>query len=275
MIRSFLVFLSCCVLIKSRHFNGGIIEWAPIYPNRNASVVPITITQSYFWTANIMNCFVDVPITTIGRSGENANLTCVSNCSTDGGYSLSPINILTDCQKINTLVNTMSSQRSVSINLTADAHLRIAYAAGDWVALNYPLINNSKWSMVCSIDLRPRLDGLINTPPIASIISPQYAIVNRTTSITIGISDVNVGDDVRCRWAIKNDTIDECADVCYPSSVPNGTYLSGCTISFIGYVLNTWYAIAIQVCKRERTKLVSNHLKSRSKTSSTLQLSHR
>ena len=41
--------------------------------------------------------------------------------------------------------------------------------------------------------------------------------------------------------------IDECGGICYPSSVPNGTTLSNCTLSFQGLVPGTWYAIAIQV----------------------------
>jgi len=50
------------------------------------------------------------------------------------------------------------------------------------------------------IDLRFRPDGIINTLPTARVVSLQYAIVNRTTTITIPVSDVNSGDDVRCRW---------------------------------------------------------------------------
>ena len=57
------------------------------------------------------------------------------------------------------------------------------------------------WSIVSLIDLIRRPDGLINTPPVAQISSPQYVIVNKTTSIKIPVSDVNAGDDVRCRWS--------------------------------------------------------------------------
>ena len=154
----------------------------------------------------------------------------------------------------------MSSQRSVGINLTAGAYFRIAYADDRWIALNYPIISGLPWSLVCLIDLRLRSNGFINTSPVASVVSPQYAIVNRTTQITIPVSDVNTGDDVRCRWATNNQTFDECAGICYPGSVPNGTIFSGCTIHFIGDVVNTWHGIAIQVCKRKSTELVSSSL---------------
>jgi len=41
--------------------------------------------------------------------------------------------------------------------------------------------------------------------------------------------------------------IDECGGICYPSSMPNGTNLTGCILSFTGLVPGTWYAAAIQV----------------------------
>ena len=249
MIFSLIILFFSCVPINTYHFNGGIIHWKPSYPYSNSTVVPITLTQSYSWKDSLVDCSKDVPISTSNYGGKNVNLTCVADCLTSGGYSLRPVNILTDCQTVNSLIDVMSSQRSVSINLTAGAYFRIAYVDQAWIPLNYPLMNNLPWSLVCSIDLRFRPDGYINTPPIASVVSPQYAIVNRTTRITIPVSDVNTGDDVRCRWAIKNQTIDECGGICYPSSVPKGTVLSGCTILFIGRRVNVTYGIAIQVCE--------------------------
>jgi hypothetical protein len=243
----------------------------------------------------------------------------------------------------------MASQRSVNTNLTADAHFSVSYTGSAWVAVNYPAISNLPWSLVCLIDLRMRPDGFINSAPVASIISPQYAVVNRTTQITIPVSDADVGDDVRCRWAVyiagsgrrkRSDEekeqqyikqnyvssiykkqhkdeetihsrkkrgncrgcqstcvqyslcccpacagttctgwtcttsggcaavavtieaqgttlstssypitqpIDECGGICYPSSVPTGTTLSNCTVSFLGLVPNVWYGVAVQV----------------------------
>ena len=41
--------------------------------------------------------------------------------------------------------------------------------------------------------------------------------------------------------------IDECGGICYPDSLPNGTTLDNCTLSFRGLVADTWYAVAIQV----------------------------
>jgi hypothetical protein len=337
---------------RGAHFNGGTITWEPIYPNSNLSNVPITITQTYSWTYPLMTCATNVPISTSGRTTSNTNLTCVTDCSTDGGYHLKPVNILTDCQSASSSMGLMTSQRSVNINLTAGAHFYLAYVGSAWTSLNNPAKSGLQWSIVCAIDLRTRPDGIINTPPVANVVSPQYAIVNQTTQITIPVSDVNAGDDVRCRWSVytpgsrrrkrsdeenyisqnyatqiykkpseqtekihirkkrgkckscgsycffgsncccpactgttcigstcytypscpistttidtpgtlaptssypNRQAIDECGGICYPGSVPNGTTLSGCTISFIGLVPNTWYAVALQV---SRTTLI-------------------
>jgi hypothetical protein len=140
----------------------------------------------------------------------------------------------------------MTSQRSVNTNLTAGAYFSVSYTGSAWVALNYPTQSNLIWSIVCLINLRLRPDGLINTAPVASVISPEYAVVNRTTQITIPVSDANAGDDVRCRWAV-NTVVNECGGICYPSSLPTGTTLSNCTISFFGPIAGVWYGVAIQV----------------------------
>ena len=220
-----------------------------------------------------------------------------------------------------------------------------------------------------------RPDGFINTPPVASIVSPQYAFVNQTIEINIPASDVNAGDDVRCRWAKytsgyrrrrsdlekqifpRSDTstyqkivdnepmifmkkkrsscsgcgscngacdqhwqcccnncdpstctgttfilsggchlgattaattsasttdntttvetpgtlkttssypqrqaIDECGDICYPGSVPNGTTLSNCKVTFTGLRANTWYALALQVSRLLSKYYPSKHI---------------
>jgi hypothetical protein len=353
MIYFFMFLFLYSTVTEGLHFNGGTITWQPINPNVNSSIVSITITQSYSWTASAITCATNVPISTAGRNSQNANLTCITDCTTDGGYSTKPINILTDCQTVSASLNLMTSQRSVNINLTAGAHFYLAYVGSAWAPLNDPPKSGLQWSIVCSIDLRIRPDGFINTPPVASVVSPQYAIVNRTTQITIPVSDANADDDVRCRWSVytpgyrrrrrydeeeeqqqqyikqtyvstiykkpqedketvhirekrakcKNcggscykgspcccsacsgtsctgskcttsggcpvvtttaetpgtikptssyptrQAIDECGGICYPTSVPNGTTLSNCTISFIGLVSNTWYAVSIQVSR--------------------------
>lgn len=191
-----------CGLINGIHFNGGTITWAPINPYDNSSSVVITITQSYSWSYPTMTCTNNVPISTSGRSGTNTNLTCVVDCSTDGGYSTKPIDILTDCTSSSSTLGMMTSQRSVNVTLFANASFSVAYQGSAWRALDYPTVSGLYWSILCAINLIKRPDGFINTPPVTGIVSPQYVIVNQTTKIKIPVSDVNAGDDVRCRWSV-------------------------------------------------------------------------
>jgi hypothetical protein len=351
-----LFLLFTVIVLDARHFNGGSIRWVPTDPYDNSNSTTITIIQTYSWTYPYITCATDVPISTPGRSTQNSNLSCVVDCTTDGGYSAHPVNILTDCISASASVGFLTSQRSVNTTLISEAYFYLAFVGSAWVALNYPTQSGLEWSIVTFIDLRMRPDGFINTPPVSSVTSPQYVIVNRTTQIQISVSDVNAGDDVRCRWAtytsgyrrrkrfnqeeytneepnaqvyktvdkngenilIRNrratcsappcrfdcelgcpcncsicvgtictgatcglipsclpttttstttttttpetpgtlkstssypvrQAIDECGGICYPGSVPNGTSLSNCTLSFTGLVANTWYAAAIQV----------------------------
>ncbi|CAF3873141.1 unnamed protein product [Rotaria sp. Silwood1] len=161
----------------------------------------ITITQSYSWTYPYVKCANNVPISTSTWASANTNLTCVVDCSTDGNYSRAPIDILTDCTSASSSLQMMTSERSKNITLSAGAHFFLAYRGSSWVSLNDPAKAGLEWSIVTYIDLRKRSDGFINTPPVASVVSPQYAIVNRTIQINIPVSDVNTGDDVRCRWS--------------------------------------------------------------------------
>lgn len=246
MIILLLFLLSFSITINASHFNGGTITWAPIDPYTNSSSIALAITQSYSWTYPTMTCATNVPVSS-GRG--DTNLTCIANCSTDGGYSNSPVDILTDCISYSSTLGMMSSQRSVNTTLNIGAYFYIAYTGTAWRDLYDPTVSSLSWSIVTLIDLRLRDDGIYNTPPVANVISPQYVIVNTTSLIDIPVSDVNEGDDLRCRWAINNVnlSIDECSGICYPRGLPNDTTLSNCTLSFTGLVGGTWYAIALQV----------------------------
>jgi hypothetical protein len=192
----------CYTIIDAAHFDGGSIRWVPVDPYDNSSSVTITIIQSYWWTYPTIKCANNVPISTSGRSTQSSNLTCVVDCTTDGGYSTEPISTVTDCSSVSTALGILTSQRSVNITLAAGAHFYLAYVGSAWLGLGSPASTGLQWSIVTAIDLRMRPDGIINTPPVANIVSPQYIIVNQTTQIQIPVSDANVNDDVRCRWSV-------------------------------------------------------------------------
>ena len=197
-VKFWIIFFDIILVVQTRHFNGGTINWAAIDPYTNDSLINITITQSYSWTYPVVKCLSPVP----GASGfGNSRLICVVDCATNGGYNSTPITIATDCISVNSALKMMSSERTNTITLAKDAHFYLANVGNAWIALNDPRISGLEWSIVTFIDLRKRPDGFINTPPVARVVSPQYVFVNTTMTIKIPISDANDGDDVRCRWS--------------------------------------------------------------------------
>lgn len=192
--------LILALAIEASHFNGGSISWTPLNPNTNGTTVSITIIQSYSWVLSEVDCKNNVPVTTSGRSDENENLTCIAGCGNDGGYSGKVIDVLTDCISSSTSLDMMKSQRARNITLNTGAYFVVGFQDGKWRGLENS-DSDEQWSITSLIDLRRRPDGLINTPPVSNVVSPQYVIVNQWTQITIPVYDVNQGDDVRCRWA--------------------------------------------------------------------------
>ncbi len=244
-----LFLLLCTFGTYAKHFDGGTIRWVPVNPYDNSSSITITIIQSYSWSYPTVLCATNVPISTSTYSASNANLICIADCLTDGGYSINPINILTDCTSVISALGVLTSQSSKNVTLLSNANFSLAYIGQGWTPLDQPPNANLNWSIAVSINLHMRSDGFINTPPSATVFSPQFAIVNKTLDIPILVSDVNIGDDIRCRWSVKstNPLIDECSGACYPTSMPSGTNLSNCTLSFQGPIAGIWYAAAIQV----------------------------
>ena len=119
MIILFLLILIWTNVIEASHFNGGTINWVPLDPSNPSSTVSISITQTYSWTLSRISCATNVPISAGGSyANTNTNLTCIGNCTTQGGYPSKIINILTDCISFSTSLNMMTSQRSHNLTLT-------------------------------------------------------------------------------------------------------------------------------------------------------------
>ena len=199
--RRILVFLFIFTLDAS-HFNGGTIRWFPNDPYTNDSYITITIIQIYYWTYPRIACTNNVPVDSFPSGYPNANVNCIADCASDGGYSTKPIDILTECVWASSALEFMKSEKSRNITLAAGAHFYASHVGNAWSSLTLAPGSRSDWSIVFSIDLRIRSDAFINTPPKAEIISPQYTFVNQTSEIRIHTTDDNRSDVIRCRWAI-------------------------------------------------------------------------
>ncbi|CAF3856291.1 unnamed protein product [Rotaria sp. Silwood1] len=238
--------------IQAGHFDGGTIRWAPV--NRSATTAPIqvVITQTYTYTLSLVTCSVGSQIgsTTFGF---NFSLWCTYNCGpTSAGYVAPPV--LGYCTGTSPGLNLAFSQRSDIVSLAANDYFTVSHSIPNTSTAGFyrPLTlstggtsTTSRWNITASIDVRVRPDnGLINTPPLANVMSPQGIPLNIPTQIVISTFDID-GDNVRCRWS--NSSL-ECGNVCFPTTIPSSTILSSnCTLTITGNVTNSWYCASIQV----------------------------
>ena len=238
------------VTIESDHFRGGTVTWKPINNAVTGSEVSILITQTYTWTLSLINCTSDMiaahsSLINLGaRSGSTSNLTCISNCSTAGGYIGNEVPITGYCIDYSNALDLTVSQRTDMVNLTVDSYFTVAFVGTGGL---YPLALGSStgWSLSCRIDLYVRSDnGLINTPPVATCISYISIPVGITQTIQIPVLDAD-NDVVRCRFSSGSS---ECVNTCPPASLPSGTSLTpSCVLTITGNTAGDYYLVAMQV----------------------------
>lgn len=171
------------------HFNGGTITWRPLDTNTNTTPIQVLITQTYMYTLSKVSC-------TIGSLlFYNFSLDCTSNCSTSGRYV--PVSVSTYATGMSTSLNICYTQRSQVVNLTANSYFTICYTVPSkytYRPLNTGLnitTGNATWNISATIDLRPRPNGLLNTPPTSNMMSPTGIPYNVPTLIQIPTADVD------------------------------------------------------------------------------------
>ncbi|UJR07174.1 hypothetical protein I4U23_011462 [Adineta vaga] len=275
--RIHLIFILICIwnisLIELKHFYGGTVTWKPMTKNVTGSTVAIMFTQSYQWKrtwtpssgggstycdkTTILNRSPKIPV-----SGDN--LLCVSGSC--GGYTNIPVDEY--CTDFSTVVDSSSGQISTLRTITVGSKFCVAFQSKYWMKVlstdctsqSYGrkkrattltqtgcFSDSADWSIGCCVDLTIRPEGFINTPPVATIISPMQVPINTLTDIQIPIIDAD-NDYLLCRWAKNTTTFNECGDVC---QMAPGSKLdeSTCTVTFnsTGKTVGDFYAIALMV----------------------------
>ena len=252
MLRFVFIFIFLLILKKSagNHFLGGTITWRPLNPSSTANPVAVVITQTYSWTYSLMRCTDPLILSSgpvpsyAGVSSEQ--LKCVSNCGA-GSTGYSPIGVLPRCTDFSDPAEVTVGQRSDTVYLDDDVDFSGGYQDTAWRSLQTH--SSADWSITSQINLRRRSDnGRFNTAPVATVMSPINIPFNQPTVIHVPVGDAD-GDTLRCRWARNSSVVNECGEVCPPSSLPTGTQIfPNCTIIITGRPLNAWYAVAMMVC---------------------------
>jgi len=116
------------ILVKTSHFEGGTITYKLV--NTSGSTVSIMITQTYIYRWAVIYCdnagILSQSIANItGYSDYTANLTCVANCTTTGGYI--PISVVGFCTDYSSVLSISVTERTDIVNLTIGAYFTVAF----------------------------------------------------------------------------------------------------------------------------------------------------
>jgi hypothetical protein len=175
--------ISCLSIVESSHFYGGTITWKPLNKTDLNPTIPIMFTQSYQWRRSQTHCDQTYITNQSPKIPMNTDtLNCVTNPSNFCG-NYTPISVNGYCTDFSTILDSSSSQISVVENITIGSIFCVAYQGSTWPGLQSPTCNYScyvdiaKWSLASCVDLTQRLDGNINTPPVATVISRTFIII--------------------------------------------------------------------------------------------------
>ncbi|CAF4772587.1 unnamed protein product [Rotaria sp. Silwood1] len=238
-------------IVYGSHFLGGTVTWHPLNESATGSPVAIVITQTYSWTYSLITCTTAeiatgqlIPVGTYTYLNTET-LDCISNCNPGATGYVAPL-VRPQCTDISAPIGTTVGQRSDIVYLPTGDDFSAAFQKTAWRPL--ATASSADWSISTHIIVKPRADnGLYNSAPVATMMSPIEIPVNQPTVITIPVADAD-GDPTRCRWSTSSNGVDECGGVCPPSSLPSGTVIyPNCTIIITGRTVDSWFAVTIMV----------------------------
>ncbi len=208
--------------VFSIHFRGGTFYWAPV-SNIPATTVNVSITQSYSWVRTYEYCDSST-IATQGMIGDNTTslqcskfsilskqclkLPCIvaSSCATSGSYC-NCINTDVICTDYSITQDLSSGQKVDFVSIGQNATFYVSFQNGNWVPLATAAA--ASWSITSYVNLAPRSDnGLLNTPPVVSVLPVIQLPVSVQSVINLLVVDVD-NDYVQCRWG-QLGAVDEC-----------------------------------------------------------------
>jgi hypothetical protein len=240
MTRTFVLLNFIFSICQAAHFFGGSMSWRfKSFNGTNSSLVTIQFKQTYSWLYANQPCQVN--------TGTNANLTCLVGCST------SSTDILIDgfCIGSDQGLNVTRSENVAELNFPLGSSIVLAYQSNAWASL-VSYSGGGGWSLISYLNLIVRNDtGRINSSPFSSMPPIVTVPTKLKQTIRIPLFDSD-GDFVRCRWAIKNMSIestivDECSAVC--RNLPESQLISSQNNCSLSILLNTtgYFVVALQL----------------------------
>ncbi|CAF3703186.1 unnamed protein product [Rotaria sp. Silwood1] len=253
--------LSSITIINGVHFRGGMITWEPVSSVTNASPnITLLIHQRYAWSRSHIPC-TQTNIFNRDLIGDYSfnPIVCLSSSTQCNSADYNSQRISSDvyCTDINLILGISSSSRSQSLSLRNNTKLVLAFKGNDsWLSLTYGSPAGEGWSLPVFIDLTLRPGIGINHSPTSTMPLRINIPIGILTSIEIPMSDNNVNDVIKCRWAksagtINGLSVDECAGACHSYTLPSTVQLRtftknrcqlNVTLPYVGY-----YIVALQI----------------------------
>ena len=164
-------------MVESSHFYGGTVTWKPVNNTDMNETISIMFTQTYQWRESQTHCDESYISNQMPKIPMNSDtLQCVTvPTNSCGGYI--PVSVNGYCTDFSTFRDSSTSQISNIENITTDSQFCVTYTDSTWPGVQSSIcgfscyVDNGKWSIGCCVDLTPRPDGFINTPPVATVIS--------------------------------------------------------------------------------------------------------
>ena len=206
-LRILFVHLLLLVPIETRHFYGGTVTWKPINNSASQNIVDVMFIQSYQWKrswtsgsssgfcnrSTILNQWPKIP-------ASNDTLKCVTTAC--GAFQDIPIDEY--CTDFSTLVDSSSGQIFNIQYFDVGTQFCVAFQDSAWARVlstdcgssgkkrrhlvkratnSTPLCfsTGARWSIGSCLDLHRRPEGIINTPPVATVISRKETTFSPVT----------------------------------------------------------------------------------------------
>lgn len=206
-------------------FRGGLLSWKAV--NETEILISHRVSYVYSYCSN---------------DERNDTLQCISGCS--GSVILAAY-----CTRNSSSENWADFEGVTTFDIAdpTSTTLELIFDGSAWMSLTGPTSAGS-WNLKMTVDLSQRDDtGTINHSPVSSMDSSLVLYQSCLTSeIDIPVTDADVGDDVRCRFASGSD---ECNSVCgnHISFLTLNESSCSFTISNLNSVPTGNYAMALQI----------------------------
>ncbi|UJR12973.1 hypothetical protein I4U23_017148 [Adineta vaga] len=235
-------------IINTSHFFGGTITWRPSNNIPSGSTVSLIVRKRWSWRRDYYSpmCSSDTISAQSPMMGDFTSLSCLSgNCS----YWTATTATQLYCTDFSIESDFSSGEYFYTTPIPFNLSFIVSFTGSSWMP-SLVVGYSGSWSFRSRINTVLRPDGYINSSPVAIIDPIIYKQIGVQHVYTVRMSDYDLTDILRCRWATNQTSNtnggDECGGVCL--GVPGAVLISyNCTIVFTLTIASKYAAVALQL----------------------------